>query len=93
MHSFSQTNKGFGSSLGPLKTETLAPLRGQLGSSLPSPVGALKPLNGSLGTTLGDTKGIQSSTNKSLGSLKPVDIVYRCSYNFNHVVKIDLFHR
>ncbi|XP_028400328.1 centrosomal protein of 164 kDa-like [Dendronephthya gigantea] len=69
-----KTNKGPGSSLGPLKTETLAPLRGQpgLGGSLPSPVGALKPLNGSLGTTLGDTKGNQSSNNKSLGSLKPL---------------------
>ena len=71
-----QANKSLGSSLGPLKTDGLAPLRGQpskgLGSSLPAPVGGLKPLNSSLGTTLGDTKGIQSLTNKSRGSLKPV---------------------
>ncbi|CAB4030102.1 Centrosomal of 164 kDa [Paramuricea clavata] len=75
-----KTNKtSLGSSLGPLKTDALAPLRGQpgkgLGSSLPAPVGGLKPLNSSLGTTLGDTKGVQSLTNKSLGSLKPVGIV------------------
>ena len=75
-----QTNKNsLGSSLGPLKTDSLAPLRGQpgLGNSLPATVGGLRPLNSSLpGTTLGDSKGIQSLTNKSLGGLRPV-----CSHN------------